>query len=205
MNSQYQGIWLLLYDWQTLGAGVLAVIAAVGTIWATIHAANREIEATNQQISTANKQIDITLRLDRQRVAYENHAFLTALKSAAGAVIGNIEECRKMIPTPRSQDSLLFYQARQRLQCALFKDLRSACIRFGSDLTDIFLYLDQDIITFSADWVPATSTMGGGYRSGAATGFHEGLERIERKSRALQAEVEKRLEKCIAEINNLAA
>jgi hypothetical protein len=44
MNSEYHGIWLFLYNWQTLFTGVLAVFAAVGTVWTTIHSANREIE-----------------------------------------------------------------------------------------------------------------------------------------------------------------
>jgi hypothetical protein len=34
-----------LYDWQTLIAGVLAVLAAAGTILATIKSANPEIKA----------------------------------------------------------------------------------------------------------------------------------------------------------------
>ena len=33
----------VFYDWQTLVAGVLAVLAAGATIWSTIRSANREI------------------------------------------------------------------------------------------------------------------------------------------------------------------
>lgn len=205
MNPQYHGIWLLLYDWQTLIAGFLAIVAAVGTIWATVHSANREIEATNRQISTAQKQIDIALRLERRRVAYASHAFPTALKSAVGAVIDNVAECRKAIPSPPSHDSLALYRARQRLPCPLFQDLRPACIRLGSDLTDMFLCLDQGSIAFAVARVPAPSTMGGGYRSGAATGFYEDLTRIEKLARSLRDGAEERPEKCTAKIHGLEA
>ena len=51
-----------LYDWQTFIAGTFAVLAAAGTIWATIRAANREIEASQTQTAVAQKQIDTTVR-----------------------------------------------------------------------------------------------------------------------------------------------
>jgi hypothetical protein len=47
-----------LYDWQTLIAGVLAVLAAAGIIWATIKSANREIAASQAQTAVAQKQIE---------------------------------------------------------------------------------------------------------------------------------------------------
>ena len=105
MNPEYHGIWLLLYNWQTLITGFLAVVAAVGTIWATIHSANCEIEAANKQISTARRQIDTTLRLDRQRTAYETHAFLIALGSAASVVMDNVQVTRHMVPSDSGQNT----------------------------------------------------------------------------------------------------
>jgi hypothetical protein len=46
--------WLDLLDhWQTLAAGILAILAAVGTIWATIKSAGREIEASQAQTAVA--------------------------------------------------------------------------------------------------------------------------------------------------------
>jgi hypothetical protein len=42
-----------LYDWQTLIAGVLAVLAAWGTIRATVESANREIKASQEQTAVA--------------------------------------------------------------------------------------------------------------------------------------------------------
>jgi hypothetical protein len=51
-----------LYDWQTLVAGALAVLAAVGTIWATIKSADREIAASQAQTALAQKQIEVGQR-----------------------------------------------------------------------------------------------------------------------------------------------
>jgi hypothetical protein len=69
----------------------------------------------------------------------------------------------------------------------------------------MFLRLDQDIIAFAAAWVPAISTMGGKYRSGAATGFYEDLVLIEKQARSLQGEAHRRLEKCTTEMHSLEA
>ena len=66
---QHSRVNQFLYDWQTLVAGILAVFAAVGTIWTTISSANREIEASQAQTAVAQKQIETTLRLERRRAA----------------------------------------------------------------------------------------------------------------------------------------
>jgi hypothetical protein len=46
-----------LYDWQTLVAGVLAVVAGIGTIWATRDAATRQIATAAGQIAIAERQL----------------------------------------------------------------------------------------------------------------------------------------------------
>jgi hypothetical protein len=58
-----------LLDWQTLIAGVLALLAAWFTIRATKRSADREIEASQAQTAIAQKQIDTTVRLEQERVA----------------------------------------------------------------------------------------------------------------------------------------
>jgi hypothetical protein len=64
---QHSRVDQFLYDWQTLIAGVLAVVAAAGTIWATIKSANREIAASQAQTDVAQKQIETTIRLAQTR------------------------------------------------------------------------------------------------------------------------------------------
>ena len=72
-----------LYYYQTLVAGILAVLAAGGTIWATIQSANREIAASQGQTKVAQEQIATTLRSERQRVARELYAFRAMVEAAA--------------------------------------------------------------------------------------------------------------------------
>jgi hypothetical protein len=51
-----------LYDWQTLIAGVLAVLAAWRTIRATTQSADREVKASKEQTAVAQKQIEASQR-----------------------------------------------------------------------------------------------------------------------------------------------
>jgi hypothetical protein len=61
----------LVDHWQTLVAGILAVVAAWRTIRATVESANREIEASQAQTAIAQKQIETTVRLEQDRAASE--------------------------------------------------------------------------------------------------------------------------------------
>ena len=77
--------WPDLFDhWQTLIAGFLAVLAAVGTIWATIRSARREIDANQAQTAVAQAQIATTLRLERLCAAREGLAFHAMFDAAMG-------------------------------------------------------------------------------------------------------------------------
>jgi hypothetical protein len=60
-----------LDHWQTLIAGVLAVLAAWRTIRATVDSANREVTASQEQTAVAQRQIETTVRLEQERVASE--------------------------------------------------------------------------------------------------------------------------------------
>jgi hypothetical protein len=68
-----------LYNWQTLIAGVLAVLAAWRTIRATVESANREVAASQAQTAVAQKQIETTVRLEQERVASEVDALRKSL------------------------------------------------------------------------------------------------------------------------------
>lgn len=69
-----------LYDWQTLIAGVLAVLSAWRTIGATVQSANREVDASQAQTAVAQKQIETTIRLEQDREANEARAFALCSK-----------------------------------------------------------------------------------------------------------------------------
>jgi hypothetical protein len=59
-----------VYDWQTLIAGLLALLAGGGTVWGTFRAANRQVKAANdaadREIKAAN---------ERRRIAREGYGF----------------------------------------------------------------------------------------------------------------------------------
>ena len=89
--------WLDLVDhWQTLIAGVLAILAAVGTIWATIRSADREIAASQEQTGIAREQIATTLRLEQSRSARESYAFYATIWAAMERVLLEASEAEKI-------------------------------------------------------------------------------------------------------------
>lgn len=72
-----------LYDWQTVIAGVLALVAAFGTIWMTRRIANRQIKASREEadrvIAATREQTETTVRLERERVSSELKALRKSL------------------------------------------------------------------------------------------------------------------------------
>ena len=79
---------MFLYDWQTLIAGVLALLAGFGTIWVTRHIANRQIAETRKQTET-------TVRLERERVASEREAIRIALAEEIWWLLRHLLEVHK--------------------------------------------------------------------------------------------------------------
>jgi len=57
----------------------LALAAGVGTVWATIKSANREIAAAQEQTKAAQRQTAVTREIERRRIAREGHAFYAML------------------------------------------------------------------------------------------------------------------------------
>ena len=140
---------MFLYDWQTLIAGVLAVVAAAGTIWATIGSANREIAAAQAQIAT-------TLRLERRRVGREDYAFFAMLAATMDRVLAEADDAKSIFMTanPRPNNSASSgetFRARQRFTKSAFPELRSAFVRYGGLLTAGFLKLENEIDDFASN------------------------------------------------------
>jgi hypothetical protein len=133
-----------LYDWQTLIAGVLAVVAAVGTIWTTISSANREVEV-------AQKQIETTLCLERERAAREASAFHAMLEAAMARVLAEADSARKTYAGALAQNTGSSVEALAVRQCftkGAFAELRAACVQQGGPLTGEFLDLEREIDSF---------------------------------------------------------
>ena len=192
-----------LYDWQTLAAGLLALLAAVGTIWVTRHIANRQIAAsreeadrvilaTRAQTEATFKQTEATVRLEDLRKASEALAFHAMLEAAMARVLAEADGARKAYPQffPEKEAGLRSPEAlavRQSITKGAFTELRSACVRQGGPLTGEFLDLESEIDNFALQYEEHSSpTAPAGRRLGKHAGLSEQLASIERKAAALR-------------------
>jgi hypothetical protein len=174
-----------LYDWQTLAAGILAVLAAVGTIWATIRSAGREIKASQAQTAVAQKQIDTTVRLEQMREANEASAFRAMLEAAMTRVLAEAAWARKTYPKTFTQTtevvSIEAGAVRQCITKGAFAELRAACLKQGSPLTGEFLDLEGEIDSFASQVGTYAFSVGAAIpvRKGMHAGLGEQLTLIE--------------------------
>lgn len=99
----------LLYDWQTLAAGTMAIVAALLTVWSTLHAARMEIEAT---VETANRQIKSMREATRQQV----EATHTATKLQVDAAMAQVAETQRQ--SDEGKQAQRIKEARERKEVA---------------------------------------------------------------------------------------
>jgi hypothetical protein len=202
----------LLTDWGSLIGGGFALVAGAALyiigrhqVRATTQAADREIAATRETISAAQEQtrvaqeqIAVTLRVERERIARESYAFHAMLEAAMATVVEDIEAAREIF-APESHhvlgESILAYQAGQRIRKTAFADLRSACVRLGGQLTTSFLRLDKIIDEFAADWITVPSA-GDPIRKGTNAGLKIWLDVIEQRAVALREEASDEMKRC---------
>ncbi len=173
--------WQFVDHWQILITGVLALVAGLGTIWATIASVRREIAANQAQTKVAQDQLETTLRLERRRVARESYAFFAMVDAVMGAVATDANEARKIMNDPTA--------ARQRVHKAAFPELRNAFLRFGGTLTAKFLELEREIDDYAAQFTEEPSaTVGVTIKRGVPEGLSDGLDQIEIKAKDLRNE-----------------
>jgi hypothetical protein len=154
-----------LFDhWQTLVAGLVAIVAAVLTIWATLRSTSREIAASQ-------KQIDTTLLLERRRIASEDYAFHAMLEAAMERVLAEAAWARRTYPgvfrQTQGATADAFVVRANVITKGAFAELRAACVRQGGRLTGEFLDLEREIDSFASQCeeqpsqsVPRTITVG---------------------------------------------
>jgi hypothetical protein len=176
-----------LYNWQTLIAGLLAVLAAWRTIRATIESADREVKASQAQTAVAQKQIETTVQLARKRDEDEYDAFRLMLEAAMTRVLFEAEWAQKAYPEPfaptTEKVSVEAYTVRQCITKGAFAELRSACVKMRSPLTGEFLYLEGEIDNFASQWAYQVTSM---VRKGKLAGLGEQLGVIEVKATELR-------------------
>jgi hypothetical protein len=91
---------MFLYDWQTLIAGVLALLAGFGTVWMTRHIANKQIAETRKQTET-------TVRLERERLAREADGVLASLAVEIREIINVVIRLHGILKTAIDKETLV--------------------------------------------------------------------------------------------------
>jgi hypothetical protein len=150
----------VFYDWQTLIAGVLALLAGFGTVAATMIIARRQIAASREEadrvIAATRAQTEATVRLEDLRNASEALAFHAMLEAAMARVLTEAAWARSLYPRTFAQTtddpSVEAYAVRQCITKGAFAELRAACVRRGGSLTGEFFELEREIDSFASQW-----------------------------------------------------
>jgi hypothetical protein len=197
---QHSRVDQFLYDWQTVIAGVLALIAAFGTVWVTRHTANKQIAAsreeadrviaaTRDQTGATVKQTETTVRLERERDASEATAFAAMVEAATSRVLDEADWARRTYPnllTPQKAGaSPEAFVVRNCITKGGFAELRAACVRRGGVLTFNILDLEREIDSFARQWEDRQTNQGAIIRMGKHAGMGEQLARIETMAKDL--------------------
>lgn len=165
--------------WQTLIAGVLALIAA----WATIRATQK---SANMQVEAAKAQTESALLVERRRIAREGYAFSAMLEAGMRSVLEDVKSAKNVVKD-QTTDSRNAYEARQCIKKNGFVDLRSALVKQGGHLALPFLRLEKDVDELSSKWYEMP-TAGKDIKVGKMDTLHTELDSIELQAKALQGE-----------------
>ena len=191
--------WQFIDHWQTLIAGGLALLAGVGTVWATINSAKNEIAAAQKQTRAAQDQTAAMLRLERRRLAREEHSFLTTLIAAMETVVEDVQAARHIArnENPESTRCIGAFEARQRMRKTAFAELRGAILRLGGQLSLPFLRLDNEIENCKAHWSNVRHPSNPSIGLSSAVGLRGQLEQIERQAAFIRDEAAQAAKLCI--------
>jgi hypothetical protein len=203
---QHSKVDRFLYDWQTLIAGVLALLAGFGTVAATMIIARRQIAASREQadrmVAAAReqtratfKQTETTFDLEQMRNASEALSFHAMLEAAMARVLAEAERARRTYPGTLAQTagaSPDAYVVRRCITKGAFAELRAACVRRGGDLTCDFLDLEREIDSFAMQWRVEMVNAVAPRREGLHAGLGDQLALIETKAAELRQKAAER-------------
>jgi hypothetical protein len=182
--------WVYVYTWQTLIAGLFALVAAAATVWVTIIAANRQVAAAKDQTKAAEHETAVIRDIEDRRLASEAFAFHSMLEAAMGRVIEDAQAAKAMRWHGTTGPELLeAYEARRRIKRTGFVELRSGLLRFGGELTTLFLGLDGEIENFAAQVYTQLSGPSE-VTYGKTDGLADALARIEQQATELRSKAE---------------
>jgi hypothetical protein len=190
----------LLFRWQTLITGLLALFAAALTVIGAISAAREQVDgaktAADRQVAAANRQVQAMLHVESRRIARESYAFFAMLNAAMDVVVADAGEALRLFGgASTTQPSLAAYDARQRVTKAGFEDIRRELVRFGGPLTKPFLLLEIEIDGFRSK-VSTVPTAGNPQNIGWPEGFSDQVGRIEQEATQLRYESTVELDRC---------
>jgi hypothetical protein len=184
---RYTTFWDWLDHWQTLIAGGFALLAGVGTVVATIIIANRQIAASREEakrvIAATCEQTATTVNLEQTRKESEARAFRAMFEAAMVRVLADAKDAKEAFRGPGPHLYEDAYAARKRFSKLGFNELRAACVRQGTRLTEKFLELENEIDKFASQ-TRETST--GPW--GEPNGLVGQLADIENKAKQLREE-----------------
>ena len=195
---QHSRVDQFLYDWQTVIAGGLALLAGGLTVVVTMIIAHRQIAAsreeadrviaaTRDQTKVTAEQTATTVRLEQDRVASEALAFSAMLDAAMVRVLNEVDWARKTYPQTLSQQAGASVEALVVRQCITkggFAELRAACVRHGGPFTREFLDLEREIDSFASQWEetgPFTVGQPPGYERASMPVWANSFTRSERR------------------------
>jgi hypothetical protein len=200
--------WHDLFDhWQTLIAGVFALVAGLGTIWVTRSTAKRQIAAAHkeakEQIAAAREQTKVTadqtattVQLERERHASEDRAFYAMLEAAMERVLAEATWLRDTYANLLAQTAGASSEAlvaRNSITKGAFAELRAACVRLGSPLTSEFLDLERKVDSFGTQWEDRLTNASVIVRMGKHAGLGDQLAEIEAKAKTLRDKAAERI------------
>jgi hypothetical protein len=183
-----------LATWQTLLAGLLAIVAAWITVRGTLRAArltnqatrdsaDREIAAAQEQTRVAQQQIETTLKLERERYDRERFSFLSVLEATMRGVIEDVADARNIAKTAHQDTpTLQGYLARKRVQKVGFDELRDGCLRHGADIIGPLFGLEKAIDRLTV----RETVVNGGNLLATPRGLDAELDEIEDRATSLQ-------------------
>jgi hypothetical protein len=134
--ADYTGLFRWVCDWQTLIAGILAIVGAIGGGWLAYRGAQNQIAEMKRQ------NADLKLA-DQRRLAQERKAVAGLLYASVGIVITQIDLARSglidPLPTPRAN------AIRQAIGKPGFTYLWKKLGVFEGEIVDAFLNLELGI------------------------------------------------------------
>jgi hypothetical protein len=139
--------WQVVDHWQTLIAGVFALLGGGVAYIGALQAARRQVKAVNAQTSAVERQNEALKRADRHRIARERLDVARLLDASLEVIASNIARVRAFYGGPPNGhiDEPLANSIRQGIGKPGFKSLRERIGVLDREIAVTFLTLEAEI------------------------------------------------------------